>query len=81
MSKEVEFIMNTAFPKDILDCMKGCILSIFWPKKDIVDFLRSIGCASRDLIPENEYKELNRAEIVDRIFYNLEQRSDSGIFV
>lgn len=71
--------MNTAFPKDILDCMKGCILSIFWPKKDIVDFLRSIGCASRDLIPENEYKELNRAEIVDRIFYNLEQRSDSGI--
>ena len=42
-------------------------------------FLRSIGCVSRDLIPENEYKELNRAEIVDRIFYNLEQRSDSGI--
>lgn len=48
--------MNTAFPKDILDCMKGCILSIFWPKKDIVDFLRSIGCVSRNLIPENEYK-------------------------
>lgn len=71
--------MNTIFPKDIMDCMKGCILSIFWPKKDIVDFLKNSGCTSRDLMPENEYKELHRAEIVDRVFYNLEQRNDSGI--
>ena len=32
--------MGTTFPKDIMDCMKGCILSIFWPKKDIVDFMK-----------------------------------------
>ena len=32
--------MVNTFPKDILDCMKGCILSIFWPKKDIIDFFK-----------------------------------------
>ena len=30
-------------------------------------------------MPESEYKELHRAEIVDKIFTNLEKRSDSGI--
>ncbi len=71
--------MGNTFPKDIMDCMKGCILSIFWPKKDIVDFMGKVGCTSRELIAESEYKELHRAEIIDRIFANLEKRSDSGI--
>ena len=66
--------MGTTFPKDIMDCMKGCILSIFWPKKDIVDFMKKVGCTSRELMPESEYKELHRAEIVDKIFTNLEKR-------
>lgn len=63
--------MGTTFPKDIMDCMKGCILSIFWPKKDIVDFMKKVGCTSRELMPESEYKELHRAEIVDKIFTNF----------
>lgn len=71
--------MATTFPKEIMDCMKGCILSIFWPKKDIVDFMKKAGCTARELIAESEYNELHRAEIVDRIFANLEKRSDSGI--
>ena len=71
--------MNAQFPKDIVDCMRGCILSIFWPKKDIIDFFKNIGCTSRDLIAENEYKEMYRAEIVDKIFNNLEQRNDFGL--
>src|SRR5699024_2877980 len=71
--------MVNTFPKDILDCMKGCILSIFWPKKDIIDFFKKVGCTQRELIPEDEYKELHRAEIIDRVFANLEKRSDSGI--
>ena len=71
--------MGTTFPKDIMDCMKGCILSIFWPKKDIVDFMKKVGCTSRELMPESEYKELHRAEIVDKIFTNLEKTSDPGI--
>ena len=32
--------MNNTFPKDIMDCMKDCILSIFWPKKKLLISLR-----------------------------------------
>lgn len=44
--------MVSTFPKDIMDSMKGCILSIFWPKKDIVDFFQKSGCTQRELMPE-----------------------------
>lgn len=59
--------------------MKGCILSIFWPKKDIIDFFKNASCTSKELIMESEYKELPRAQIVDIVFANLEKRSDLGI--
>lgn len=49
-SKEVMISMGTTFPKDILDCMKGCILSIFWFQKDIVDFMKKVGCTTMELI-------------------------------
>ena len=42
--------MVSTFPKDIMDSMKGCILSIFWPKKDIVDFMLIFVCHSREFI-------------------------------
>ncbi len=71
--------MQNIFPKDIKDCMKGCILSIFWPKKDIIDFFKNASCTSKELIMESEYKELPRAKIVDIVFSNLEKRSDLGI--
>lgn len=71
--------MSNAFPKDILDCMKGCILSIFWPKKDIMDFFKKSGCTQKELLPEMVYKDLHRTEIVEKVFDNLEMRSDSGI--
>ena len=53
--------MVNTFPKDIMDCMKGCILSIFWPKKDIVDFFQKSGCTQRKLMPESEYSQIPRA--------------------
>ena len=55
--------MVNTFPKDIMDCMKGCILSIFGPKKDIVDFFQKSGCTQRELMPESEYRDLHRGEI------------------
>lgn len=64
--------MGTTFPKDIMDCMKGCILSIFGRKR-YSRFYEKVGCTSRELMPESEYKELHRAEIVDKIFTNLEK--------
>ena len=71
--------MVSTFPKDIMDCMKECILSIFWPKKDIIDFFKSTGCTQKELVPESEYKDLHRSEIIERVFANLEKRSDLGI--
>lgn len=71
--------MNNAFPKDIIDCMKDCIMSIFWPKKEIIDFFKSCGCTSRDMISESELIELHRAAIVDKVFDNLRKRDDSGL--
>ncbi len=49
-----DFMVNT-FLKDITDCMKGCILSIFWSKKDIVDFFRKAGCTQRGLMTKSGY--------------------------
>lgn len=72
-------IMNNTFPKDIMDCMKDCILSIFWPKKEIIDFFENSDCTSRDLLPESEWSTLHRAAIVDKVFSNLKKRDDSGL--
>ena len=47
--------MSITFPKDIMDCMKECILSIFWPKKDIVDFMKKIGYKKATLISRFPY--------------------------
>ncbi len=71
--------MVNTFPKDIMDCVKECILSVFWPKKDIMDFFKKAGCTQTELLSENEYKELHRSEIVERVFTNLEKWKDSGI--
>lgn len=71
--------MSSTFPKDIMDCMKECILSVFWAKKDIIDFFESIGCTSRDLIHKGVYDEMSRNSIVDEIFKKLEVRNDKGI--
>lgn len=43
----------------------------FEQKKDIVDFMKKAACISMELMPESEYKELHRAEIIDEIFINL----------
>ncbi len=37
------------FPADIKGCMKDCILSLFWPRKDIVGFFEKHGCSKAEL--------------------------------
>nr|WP_245247362.1 MULTISPECIES: restriction endonuclease [unclassified Paenibacillus] len=60
--------------------MRACILAIFWPKEQIVDFLKNNNCTSRDLAVVKNYNEesLNRAQIVDRVFQALHSRDDGG---
>ena len=56
--------------------MHDCILSIFWPKRKILDFFRSIDCPN-DIIAMAS-SELPRHEIVSTIFRSLVSRPDRG---
>ncbi len=69
------------FPADIKGCMKDCILSLFWPRKDIVGFFEKHGCTKTDvghLQIEGE-NALKRHEIVDALFDTLAARADNGL--
>lgn len=70
-----------SFPADIKGCMKDCILSLFWPRKDIIGFFEKHGCtkaeiASVQIEGENAHK---RHEVIDTLFAALAARSDSGL--
>ncbi|QAY68514.1 restriction endonuclease [Paenibacillus protaetiae] len=69
------------FPKDITDAMRTCILAIFWPKEQIVDFLKNNGCTNRDLktVLSQGLENKNRAAIIDEVFGQLNARDDKGI--
>lgn len=69
--------METKFPKAIADKMKACLLSIFWPKKDIIAFLKNNGCTTIDLRGISE--ELHRSTIIDSAFEQLYDRGDGGL--
>ncbi|MBG9911982.1 hypothetical protein ABD83_11120 [Bacillus xiamenensis] len=73
--------MKTVFPKDIADFMRTCILSIFWPKKDIISFFYNNGCTKSDMKNAINFEELNlsRSQIIDIVFNNLFKRTDGGI--
>ncbi|MBI3560504.1 MAG: restriction endonuclease [Gammaproteobacteria bacterium] len=69
------------FPADIKGCMKDCILSLFWPRKDIVGFFEKHGCTKAEvsgLQIEGE-SGLKRHEIIDVLFDTLNARPDNGL--
>jgi len=70
-----------SFPADIKGCMKDCILSLIWPRKDIVGFFEQHGCTKadvKDLVIEGE-NGLKRHEIIDALFRKLDARPDNGL--
>lgn len=69
------------FPADIKGCMKDCILSLFWPRKDIVGFFEKHGCTKAEIasVPLEGESALKRYEIVDALFAALAARSDDGL--
>ena len=69
------------FEQDIKSAMRDCILKIFWPKDHIIQFFESNSCLKKDIqkIGEGNYKELNRAQIVDSMFAILSSKPDNGI--
>ena len=71
----------SSFPADIKGCMKDCILSLFWPRKDIVGFFEKHGCTKAELsgLPIEGESGLKRHEIIDVLFTKLDARSDNGL--
>jgi len=71
------------FPLDIRHCMRDCILSIFWAKKDIEAFFVDHECSKEDLKCikgyDNPEKGLNRAKMVEAVIGSLHNRPDHGI--
>ena len=69
-----------SFPPDLKSLLKDCILSLFWPKAEIIKFLQQCGAQATDLsVVRAPSSELRRHEIVDDVFYRLGRRSDGGI--
>ncbi|MFK0951054.1 restriction endonuclease [Pseudomonas aeruginosa] len=70
-----------SFPADIKGCMKDCILSLFWPRKDIVGFFEKHGCTKTEIasIQTEGENALKRHEIIDTLFAVLAARSDQGL--
>lgn len=71
--------MSSQFPKDVLDTIRTCILSIFWPKKDIISFFENNGCSESDFKGIKDYREHSRSQIVDIVFNNLNRRNEVAL--
>jgi len=69
------------FPSDIKGCMRNCILSIFWAKKDIFSFFSDHDCTTSDLRVIEKFKEMSRADMIDKMFSQLASRTDGGLGV
>lgn len=70
-----------SFPADIKGCMKDCILSLFWPRKQIVAFFEQHGCTKAELegLKIEGEGSLLRHQVVDVLFDKLAVRADSGL--
>ena len=70
-----------SFPADIKGCMKDCILSLFWPRKDILGFFEKHGCTKAEVgrLQIDGENPLKRHEIVVTLFETLAARADAII--
>jgi hypothetical protein len=70
-----------SFPADIQGCMKDCILSLFWPRKDIIGFFEKHGCTKAEVscLKIDGENALRRHEVVDTMFDKLTERPDKGL--
>jgi hypothetical protein len=81
ISMREKAVAAMTFPSDIKGCMKDCILSVLWPKKEIINLFSGHGCTSADMKSVETYESecLSRAAIIDRVFGSLDRRQDGGL--
>lgn len=63
-------------PLDIREAMHDCILSVFWPKAKIIEFLVSVGCPGN--LVAGADTQMSRHMIVVDAFSRLAARPDRG---
>lgn len=72
-------MVKLVLSKEVKFSIKECLLNIFWPKIDIIDFFKSCGCSGEILQYSLKAKdELSRKEIVLDVFSRLENKIGSG---
>ena len=69
------------FPSDVKAAMKTCIMSLIWPRQDILSFFRNHDCTKQDLSAIANFKQigLSRGAMIDAVFERLDVRMDNGI--
>lgn len=66
--------------KEVLDAIRECVLNIFWPKNDVLDFFQSCGCPASTLKRlKGQKHDLARKEIINIVLNQLCQNHDNGI--
>jgi len=70
-----------SLPHDIKQCMRECILNIFWARKDIFSFFQNNGVPKTVLrnIERFDEEQINRAKMVEIVFDTLSARPDGGL--
>lgn len=71
-----EKIFISKLTQDVKNSIKDCLLSLFYRKSDLIDFIQSCGSSTADLLGINE--SMTKSQIVDSYFYNLSRRLDNG---
>lgn len=73
--------MTNIYSKEVLDSIRNCILSLFWAKREVISFLKSVGCTKEDLknVEHHEQLKLSRKTIIDDTFNRLKIRTDGGL--
>ncbi len=61
---------------DLKNSIKDCLLSLFYRKEDLIDFLRECSLTQQDL--KGVSSGLTKSAIVDTIFINFKLRQDRG---
>ncbi|HNG04821.1 MAG TPA: restriction endonuclease [Nitrospira sp.] len=67
------------FPSDIKLAMRECVLTLLWPKDDIIAFFENNSCTKADVKAIGDHKAMHRYAIVDAMFDHLAKKPDEGL--
>ena len=66
------------FPKELKKSIENCILSIIYPKEEIVNFFKICGCDKKDLNTVIRLNGLTRSKIIYLLFARISEKPDNG---